>query len=252
MFPTSASSSCLILKNFGLAIALIPFTLLAAASESLARTIHASRQQPFPAQGIVFNSNFEPPGDGAPRDTVGAGSRDGTSCSPDEPSISALLPEQSFGLTQAAQPTIQVQLPNTSAEQIALVVQNEAGTYYERTFLPIPTSDRPDGLVSFTFPKTISPLTVGENYQWKVVVICGETVQPDDPVLSGWLQRAPLAPGQQLSLNQQTVVEQALWYAQHGYWYELVEALRAELRSQPNNPQLQALWQSLLNNELVE
>ncbi|MUG93657.1 hypothetical protein F7734_15010 [Scytonema sp. UIC 10036] len=40
---------------------------------------------------IVFQETFEPPGDGEPKDTAGAGSRKGLSCFPNEQSMKTLI-----------------------------------------------------------------------------------------------------------------------------------------------------------------
>ena len=193
---------------------------------------------------ITFWNGFEPPGDGAPEDTSGAGSRDGLACNANEPPIRALMPARNFGLTLAEQPTVFVELPETSARQVALIVTNEAGTYYERAFLPMPEED----VAAFTFPETFTPLTAGHNYRWSVVVMCEETVQPDDPVLSGWIQ--PVVADRRVSYP--SPIEQAQWYAQNGYWYDLLSVLQAEVQSHPDNQQLQSLWRSVLEADLNE
>lgn len=195
----------------------------------------------FP-ESIVFWDGFEPPGDGEPEETSGAGSRDGRACTVDEPAIRPLMPARNFGLTLADHPTVFAHLPETSAKQVALIVTDEAGTYYERAFLPIPDGD----IAAFSFPPNFAPLTVGSNYQWRLVVVCGETVDPDDPVLSGWIQRTA-RPFEPPRLSQRSPIEQAQWYAQNGYWYDLVNLVRGEVRSHPNNQQLQTLWQSVLD-----
>lgn len=189
----------------------------------------------------IFWEGFEPPGDDAPQDTSGAGSRDGGACTASEPSIRALVPADGFGLTQVERPTVFAQLPATSAQQVALIVTNEAGDYYERAFLPIATQD---DIAAFTFPSEFAPLNIGTNYRWSVVVVCGETVQPDDPVLSGWIQRSDAGV---LQMNGRSPLNQAQWYAQNGYWYDMLSALRTEMRSHPTDTQTQALWQSVVN-----
>ena len=204
----------------------------------------------FPNQ-IIFWEGFEPPGDGAPRDTSGAGSRDGAACNPNEPAVKPLMPARNFGLTLSERPTVFTRLGDTSAEQVALVVTNEAGTYYEKAFLPIPADD----IAAFTLPDSFTPLAVGENYRWSLVVICQETVQPDDPVLSGWVQRvhstAELQPASQ-------PLAQAQWYAENGYWYDFIAVLREEIQAlerenvplQSEAARLQAIWQSVVETNL--
>ncbi len=234
------------LKIFLFTIAFLLSSQLQRPQESVAQ---AAR---FPDQ-IVFLEGFEPPGDGAPRDTSGAGSRDGAACNTSEPAVKALMPERNFGLTLSERPTIFTRLGNTSAEQVALVVTNEAGAYYEKAFLSVPTDDT----AAFTFPSSFTSLAVGENYRWSLVIICGETVQPDDPVLSGWVQRVDITPESQQA-SQSLPIEQARWYAENGYWYDFVALVRKEIQISENErispsseaEQLQAIWQSVIEASL--
>ena len=235
-----------LLRICSFAIALLLSSELSSPQKSTAQAAQ------FPNQ-VTFWEGFEPPGDGAPRDTSGAGSRDGAACSPNEPAVKALMPERNFGLTLAERPTVFAQLGDTAAEQVALVVTNEAETYYEKAFLSISADD----IAAFTFPSSFTPLATGENYRWSLVVICGETVQPDDPVLSGWVQRVDSTAELQQT-SQFSPVEQARWYAENGYWYDFVALVREEIqiledeRISPSSEvaQLQAIWQSVVEASL--
>jgi len=178
----------------------------------------------LPAQGrpptlpVIFQENFDPPGDDAPDRTVGAGSRSDGACPADEGRLRSRMPRRNFGLTAQSHPGIYIQLPATAAQRVLLAFRNEAGTYYERAFLPLPSPVLNEAqLFRFALPPTAAPLTVGENYQWTLVLVCGETVQPDDPVLTGWVQRT--------TTNARSA--DAQWFAQHGYWYDLLDAVYA-------------------------
>lgn len=195
-------------------------------------------------QRIIFQENFEPPGEGEPQDTSGAGSRDGLRCSQDEQPIRPLMPKRNYGLTLEEHPSIFVDLPETSARQVVLTFQDETGESYERAFLPI--ADR-TGIVSFTLPADKPPLAVGKNYQWSLVVVCGETVQPDDPIFRGWVQRVARSPELERTLAQKPAIEQAVWYAEQGYWYDLLAVMAQARRSHPNDANLTKLWQDVLD-----
>lgn len=189
---------------------------------------------------IIFHENFDPPGDDAPDRTVGAGSRTDTACPGDIGELRSHMPARNYGLTLQSHPGVYVQLPTTTAQQVVLAFRNESGTHYERAFLPLPTKqtaaigDHPavsnqtatqasaltsGNLVRFALPDQTTPLIVGENYQWILALVCGDTVQPDDPILTGWVQRtAANVP----SINS---AAQIRWFAQNGYWYEFLDAL---------------------------
>lgn len=193
---------------------------------------------------LVFEEDFDPPGDGKPKDTSSGGSRDGLRCSQNEQSIQPLMPKRNYGLTLSERPAIFVYIPETSARKIVLAFRSETGDY-KRAFLPITTRS---GIVSFTLPDRESPLTVGKNYQWSLVVVCGETVQPDDPVVRGWVQRVARSPQIESELRQKAAIEQAMWYCANGYWYDLLKVMKQLRRSHPHDVKLTVLWRDLLKS----
>ena len=170
---------------------------------------------------IVFSDNFEPPGDDKPNDTRVGGSRDGQSCGIQEQPIRALMPQGNFGLTFKEQPAIYFYLPQTSATQVVLAVQDEAGTEYDRAFLPIETNNN---IASFALPKSKMTLKPGKNYQWKISIVCGEDLKPGDPTFTGWVQRVePTSNQKQLAAN--TNYEQIRSLGEQGYWYDMLDAI---------------------------
>jgi hypothetical protein len=150
------------------------------------------------------------------------------------------MPERNFGLTFESHPAIFVALPASSAQQVVLVFQDESGEFYERAFLPVNTDS--DQVASFRLPDGKPPLAIGKNYRWSLVVVCGETVQPDDPVLSGWVQRVERSPELTQSLAQQSCVNKAQWYGEHGFWYDMMEVLAFDRDTCPE------MWQSILTS----
>ncbi len=214
----------------------------------------------FPAQGqlrlenntvsfpkeIIFQDSFEPPGDPEPKDTKGAGSRDGNKCSAnDKQKIKSLMPKRNYGLTLQKHPPVFIYLPQTKAQHVLLSFKDEVGKYYQRVFLPINSQ----GVISFQLPENKPPLIVGKNYQWSLVVICGQTVQPDDPTFHGWVQRVELTPQVNRKSTSQSMIWQINWYAERGYWYDMLMTILEVQKTEPNNAELNAslrkFWKSL-------
>ena len=191
---------------------------------------------------IVFLDDFDPPGDDKPKDTGAGGSRDGLRCNSDEQPIRALMPQGNFGLTSKQQPAIYLYLPQTSATQVVLAFQDEAGTEYDRAFLPIKTDSN---VASFSLPKNKLILKAGKNYQWKISVICGEHPKPGDPTFSGWVQRVePTDAEKYLASNNNNKIR---FLAEQGYWYDLLDAI--SLRQRSANA-LENDWQQVLELRL--
>jgi hypothetical protein len=232
-------------RFFTLALAvkvLLTFIALPANAQPQLRTKNTS----VPGR-LVFQEDFDPPGDGEPKGTSGAGSRSGDRCAQNEMPIRPLMPKRNYGLTVQERPRLFVSLPKTAAKQVVLTLQDEAGTSYQRAFLPIPAGA--DGIASFALPDDKPPLAVGKNYQWSLVVVCGASVQPDDPIFRGWVQRVALTPQLQSQIRQKSAIEQAVWYGQEGYWYDMVATIVQAKRSHPNDRSVVAQWQQFL--ELV-
>ncbi|WP_158054712.1 DUF928 domain-containing protein [Scytonema sp. HK-05] len=196
---------------------------------------------------IVSQENFIPPKQGKPKDTSGAGSRSELKCSQKEGAIRPVMPKENYGLTLEERPTIFIEIPKTSARQVVLMFRDETGEFYERAFLPI--TDR-DGIVGFALPKQKQPLAVGKTYQWSLVVVCGQSVQPDDPVFMGWVHRMPRTSQFESELRQKkTAIEQVIWYGAKGYWYDMVSTIVQARQSNPKDAKLVAVWQDLLDSE---
>jgi hypothetical protein len=135
---------------------------------------------------------FDPPGSGAPPETHGAGSRSGQQCPQQQAPMRSLMPINR-GLTFSDRPVVSIAMPdatpeNSAIRQAVLTFRNEQEQIHAQTTLPVVIKQ---GIARLQLPSSTPPLAMGQSYRWSVVMICGETVQPDDPILSGWLQRLP-------------------------------------------------------------
>lgn len=180
---------------------------------------------------IVYKEVFEPPGDDKPDNTQVGGSRTDLACNADEPPIQALLPISQYALTLQARPEVFIQLAGTSAQAAVLVFENQQTDYYERVVVPIPAEE---SMVSWSLPDSAAPLAIGKNYRWSASLICDEFLRPNDPVLSGWVQRTE-ADRLPIVLNEEA---RAQTLAAEGYWYDLLSWL-----NQQENDQLETFWQ---------
>lgn len=196
---------------------------------------------------LIFQENFDPPGDGKPKDTVGAGSRNGLKCSQDGQSIRSLMPKSNYGLTLQEHPQVFVYLPNTSAKQVVLKFEDESGSSSSQpVFLEIVSHS---GIASFRLPANQPPLIVGKNYQWSLAVVCGEMLQPSDPVFQGWVQRVGRTTNLERELKQKSRLEQMQWYGTNGYWYDWLKEM-VQLRQEPGvyDPKIINQWREMLES----
>lgn len=199
---------------------------------------------------IFFNP---PPDDEKPDKTTGAGSRNDRQCSQDaqnysaqtpssQPALQALVPTDNYGLTFSERPTFWVYIPNTSAKQIVLSIKEEGIKHHSQIFLP---NTGVSGIIGLKLGESSQPLEIGKNYQWAVVMVCGDKPNPNDPVITAWVKR--VAQSQQLdsSLN---LLEQAILYGKKGMWYDLLTTLAQARQLQPEDSKLIISWAELLSS----
>lgn len=188
-------------------------------------TMPARADQPLPSPITTllsfFASDFNPPKEGSPRQTVPAGSRDGALCHGDAIPMRPLMPEENYGLTASARPVIWMEIPNTQAQEILLVLQTETGIEHSRTQLPIPESTE-QGIVQLGVPETVAELIPGENYRWTLSILCEGYLNPSDPFFSGWVKRVNYSSEVTQNLANESVVEQVSILQETGYWYDML------------------------------
>jgi len=178
---------------------------------------------------------FVPPTTSAPKSTANSATRSDGRCDASEAPIQAMIPPQGYGLSSRDRPAITLSLPATSAQQAALLFSSESGESEHRVRLSIPESSRlelpplrseaiaPSNLVQFQLPADNPGLMPAQRYRWSLVLICGETIEPDDPTFVGWIEYRPLTAAQQRSLAELSGKEKLRWYGERGYWYDMLQ-----------------------------
>ncbi|NEO98261.1 MAG: DUF928 domain-containing protein [Symploca sp. SIO2E9] len=208
----------------------------------------------FITQDSIPTILFNPPQDDKkPDKTTGAGSRDDRQCPQDtqndaaqtgspQPPLQALVPPDNYGVTFSEHPTFWVYIPETSATQIVLSLKEEGIKPHWQVFLPITGVS---GIFGFKLGEESQPLEIGKNYQWAVVMVCGDQPGPNDPVTTAWVRRVLRSQQLDDSLNW---LEQAVWYGKQGIWYDALTALAQARQLQPNNSKLMRDWAEFLSS----
>ncbi|MGI0487263.1 DUF928 domain-containing protein [Pantanalinema rosaneae CENA516] len=204
-----------------------------------------------PAHPTLKLAQFEPPvGKGAPSQTAGGGRRQGGICSNSpasmlEQSLVALMPSNMTGLVLAERPTFLFYVPKTAAKTAEFVLDDvQSGQRLVRAVVNIPESP---GIYSFT-PDLATPLQLDQEYAWVFSMVCGEEGDVEDALVRGRVRRIKADSALVSQLAQATPLEQVTLYARSGIWFEAVNSLVALRSSQPNDPELTAAWQKLLQS----
>ena len=185
-----------------------------------------------------------PPGEEQPKDTEGAASRQSSKCisslpaspSNDSLNLMAVVPQRNYGLTTSQRPNLWIYLPQTTAKQAILSIKEEGNTPHWQQSVNL-TGEA--GVTGIKISDDAPILEVGKNYQWAIILVCGDRPNPNDPVVTSWIERVAAKTSQ----SSAPPLEKASSYAQQGIWYDALDILMAEKSSLDN-------WHSLWNGYL--
>lgn len=175
---------------------------------------------------------FQPPSEEEqPENTEGAASRGNKVCSQDSPvssqqmqnriNLTAVVPNNNYGLTLKERPIFWVYLPPTSAKQVILTVKEEESKPHWQQSVNLTEEV---GIMGIKLSDDAPILEVGKNYQWVVILVCNDRPHPNDPVVTSWIKRIDT----QVSEGSPTELEKAANYARQGIWYDALNILVTE------------------------
>ena len=220
-----------------IAIGSIPLTQL---------TINAQEATNPPPKS--FATAFEPPNGDKPLATSGGASR-GEQCIADVQNskipITPILPAINQRLTVASHPTFLIHIPETSAKQVFFKIEAQNQELSYQTTLPISGNA---GIIKITLPSDAPSLAIGQNYQWALALICGDTLKPDSPIANGSITRIQPEAELKQQLSSMTEIEQATFYIESGIWYEAIMTIAQLKQEQPDNAKLVSIWQEILGS----
>ncbi|MBW4508703.1 MAG: DUF928 domain-containing protein [Scytonematopsis contorta HA4267-MV1] len=198
---------------------------------------------------------FRPPANQAPKSTTGGASRDSDMCgfstaqNTSSTVVTPLLPNTNIGLTTTERPNIFVYVPKTIAKKAFFSVQDENTNHYYQTTIDLP--EKP-GVMEIKLPDSAPQLKTNKNYKWSLAVICGESLEPDSPLVSGWIRRVEsnhnLSNQPSNQASSKNSLESVSKLATNGLWYDSLTALAQLRREQPSNQNLADSWQELLKS----
>lgn len=188
-----------------------------------------------------------------PENRAGGGTRGGDRCSEDEGVPIALVPESLVGTTTAEYPTIYWYMPPTSAPAVQFVLRNASGDrVYEVQYSLADSVEgaAASGIMSITLPAfaNLSPLEVGQVYNWELALKCDPPDSSQDIVVQGKIQRVAVEPEMTSQLQQATAQERLNFYAGERLWYDTLDTLIELRRDRPEDTDLAAAWDKLLTS----
>jgi hypothetical protein len=200
----------------------------------------------------VAQVTFRPPRILAPRDSTGGASRDSSSnnclsaqTTNDKVSVTPVLPSSKIGFTVKERPTILVYIPQTTAKKALFSLQDEQAKNHYQTTINLP--EKP-GVMAIKLPQHVAALKTGKNYQWSLAMICSAQLEPDSPLVNGWIQRVQPPVHWKHQGHVSTSLELVSRLAKSGVWYDTASELARLKQAQPQNATITVSWQQLLDS----
>jgi len=160
--------------------------------------------------------------------------------------VTALVPESLIGRTVSEYPVFFFYFPQTEAEVAEFTLQEENGNLIYQQDLTIKNLS---GVIGVSIPanKNVPPLEAGKNYRWYIALICDPEDRAADAVARGIVRRVEQSAEILRELDAANPRQKIFIYAENGIWQDALGTLAAARRANPNDPDLAADWESLLD-----
>jgi hypothetical protein len=162
-------------------------------------------------------------------------------------SLTALVPKNKIGRTVSDSPTFFFYLPKTDAEIAEFILEDESGNLiYEQAL----TIKNLSGVIGISIPANtnVPPLEVGKDYTAKFSVVCDPEDRSNDHLEIGIVRRVEVSANILRELETADPRQKTFIYAQNGIWQDALSTLAAARRANPNDTDLAADWESLLDS----
>ncbi|MEG3849908.1 DUF928 domain-containing protein [Microcoleus sp. herbarium19] len=188
---------------------------------------------------IVALAKYTPPKKpSAPKET-GTNTTRGGSCEANSAAVlTALVPFSHVGQTISGHPTFTWFVPDRTSRPLQFRLFSSTGQLLYKTEM-----ESQPGIMSVALPSNLPQLSIGQSYQWQVVLVCDRNVPSRNVVATAEIQVVEAAaPFQAQLAAAQTPQQRIDLYAQAGLWYDAIaEARKAPETSQNQAPVLELL-----------
>ncbi|MCA1992144.1 MAG: DUF928 domain-containing protein [Coleofasciculus sp. S288] len=169
-----------------------------------------------------------------------------------ERSLVALVPASGIGTTMAEYPTFVWYVPRSTAPTVEFVLRDASNEkiYSLKYALTQEGGASAHGLMSLTLPASanISPLEIGQDYRWELVLVCSLEDHSSDVISEGGIRRVQPDSTLVSRIQQVTSPERVALYADARLWYDTLATLMELRRDHPNDKSLAEAWNKLLNS----
>jgi len=180
-----------------------------------------------------------------PKETGTNTTRDRTCEANSSARLTALVPFSHVGETISGHPTFTWFVPDRTSRPLQFRLFTRTGQLLYKTDM-----ESQPGIMSVALPPNLPQLSIGQSYQWQVVLVCDRNIPSMNVVATAEIQVVQPAEALQTQLAAAQTPEQRIdLYAEAGLWYDAIaEARKASETSQNQTPVLELL-DSLANSE---
>ena len=179
-------------------------------------------------------------------------------CAATDATVVPLLPRNGGALSATSNPSFWVYVPAEVQGTAHFRLTDESQGDFEHRSVRLPQSG---GLVKVELSKGGKELEAGHTYQWFFSVECAvaedddeflDAQQSRETFVTGWVRYEPLNPSDQAALASSSSLEQAITFAQLGYWHDSLDRVASLQQSGDGDTALQAAWDRLLASAGLE
>jgi hypothetical protein len=146
-------------------------------------------------------------------------------------------------------------MPQTSASRVEFVLRDaNENEVYKTTYALAKSADGVvgvPGVMGLTIPAfaNLSPLEIGQQYNWQLTFSCDSLDRDSGIMVEGKIKRVALDPILARRVQLATPQQRVALYAKAGLWHEALSTMVELQRDRPNDANLAATWDNLLESE---
>lgn len=194
----------------------------------------------------VALAKYTPPQNPSKPKETGTNTTRGGSCEANSAAVlTALVPFSHVGQTISGHPTFTWFVPDRTSRPLQLRLFTRSGQLLYKTDM-----ESQSGIMSVALPPNLPQLSIGQSYQWQVVLVCDPNVPSRNVVATAEIQVvAPVASLQAQLAAAQTPQQRIDLYAQAGLWYDAMAVARKASETSQNQAAVLELLDALAGSE---
>ncbi|NET05094.1 MAG: DUF928 domain-containing protein [Symploca sp. SIO2B6] len=134
--------------------------------------------------------------------------------------------------------------PRLGLEAKFVLKDADEETVYKTKFLLVNTP----GLIDVPIPATQSGLETSQQYRWAFSVICNPSNPSGNATVNGWIERVNFRDLSTIDPTNLSEQELLRLYADHLIWFDMLNILRKQIQSNPQDTEFRTYWETLLEN----